>query len=92
MAKKGQPKRDNSGKGVRGNKGRGGCKQTQKTGKGRKQMKVLPLYKTKCGDTLNEHEFVGYSPKKCKQCGIALYPYFCELLKEKKALHRLDRK
>lgn len=34
MAKKGVPKRDGSGKGTRGNKGRGGCTNTQKTGKG----------------------------------------------------------
>lgn len=36
MAKKGVPKRDGSGKGRRANRGRGGCKQTQKTGKGRR--------------------------------------------------------
>ena len=32
---KGKPKRDGSGKGVRANKGRGGCKTPKKTGKGR---------------------------------------------------------
>ena len=32
---KGRPKRDGSGKGRRGNKGRGGCKSTRKTGRGR---------------------------------------------------------
>lgn len=36
MAKQGVPKRDGSGKGRRSNQGRGGCKTTQKTGKGRK--------------------------------------------------------
>ena len=35
MAKKGVPKRDGSGRGVRANKGRGGCKSTKATGKGR---------------------------------------------------------
>jgi len=30
------PKKDGSGKGRRANQGRGGCKTTQKTGKGRK--------------------------------------------------------
>ena len=34
--KKGTPKRDSSGKGQRLNRGRGGCKKTQKTGRGRK--------------------------------------------------------
>lgn len=34
MAKKGVPKKDGSGGGVRGNKGRGGCKDTQTKGKG----------------------------------------------------------
>lgn len=33
--KKGVPKRDGSGKGRRANRGRGGCKTTQKKGKGR---------------------------------------------------------
>jgi len=32
---KGVPKKDGSGKGRRDNKGRGGCKDTQKTGKGK---------------------------------------------------------
>jgi len=36
MRKKGIPKHDGSGKGVRANKGRGGCSSTQKRGKGRK--------------------------------------------------------
>ncbi len=36
MTKKGSPKRNGSGKGVRANKGRGGCKTPRKTGKGRK--------------------------------------------------------
>jgi len=31
---KGIPKKDGSGKGTRNNKGRGGCKTTEKTGKG----------------------------------------------------------
>jgi hypothetical protein len=35
MAKAGVPKHDGSGKGTRGNQGRGGCKTTRKTGKGR---------------------------------------------------------
>lgn len=35
MATKGVPKKDGSGKGKRGNKGRGGCKNTQKSGKGK---------------------------------------------------------
>jgi len=38
-AKKGVPKRDGSGKGVRANRGRGGCKTVEKTGKGRNQNK-----------------------------------------------------
>ena len=33
--KKGTPKRDGSGKGVRANKGRGGCATTEKEGKGK---------------------------------------------------------
>lgn len=36
MARKGIPKRDGSGKGVRANRGRGGCKTTQRIGKGRR--------------------------------------------------------
>jgi len=36
MAKKGVPKRDGSGKGRRANQGRGGCKTTERTGRGRK--------------------------------------------------------
>ena len=39
MAKKGVPKKDGSGKGVRGNKGRGGCVTTKKTGKGSNRNK-----------------------------------------------------
>jgi len=35
MAKKGQPKRDGSGGGNRGNRGRGGCTTTRKSGKGK---------------------------------------------------------
>jgi len=31
-----KPKRDGSGHGKRGNRGRGGCKTTRKTGRGRK--------------------------------------------------------
>lgn len=34
MAKKGVPKRDGSGKGVRANKGRGGCVTPKSKGKG----------------------------------------------------------
>jgi len=33
---KGKPKNDGSGKGVRANQGRGGCKTPSKTGRGRK--------------------------------------------------------
>ena len=33
---KGVPKRDGSGRGVRANQGRGGCKVTKSTGKGRR--------------------------------------------------------
>jgi len=33
---KGKPKKDGSGKGVRANKGRGGCKTPRATGQGRK--------------------------------------------------------
>jgi len=36
MAKR-KPKRDGSGRGVRANKGKGGCKSTRKTGRGRKR-------------------------------------------------------
>jgi len=32
---KGTPRHDGSGKGKRANKGRGGCRTTQKTGKGK---------------------------------------------------------
>jgi hypothetical protein len=35
-AKKGVPKRDGSGHGRRDNEGRGGCEETQKTGKGKR--------------------------------------------------------
>jgi len=34
MATKGIPKQDDSGGGIRANKGRGGCSVTQKVGKG----------------------------------------------------------
>lgn len=33
MAKKGVPKQDGSGRGVRANRGRGGCKPTRRTGR-----------------------------------------------------------
>jgi len=35
MTTKGKPRHDGSGKGTRANRGRGGCKTTKKTGKGR---------------------------------------------------------
>ena len=35
MSKKGKPKRNSSGKGVRANRGRGGCKTTKSKGQGR---------------------------------------------------------
>jgi len=35
MAKKGTPKRDGSGKGIRANRGRGGCTTTRSIGRGR---------------------------------------------------------
>ena len=35
MAKKGTPKKNGTGRGTRANKGRGGCKTTQRIGKGR---------------------------------------------------------
>jgi len=35
MAKKGVPKKDGSGKGKRGNRGRGGCSTTKPKGKGK---------------------------------------------------------
>ncbi len=34
---KGVPKRDGSGRGTRANRGRGGCKPTKRTGKGRRK-------------------------------------------------------
>jgi len=37
MSKRSIPKRDGSGKGVRANRGRGGCKKTRKIGRGRKR-------------------------------------------------------
>jgi len=37
MAKKGIPKKDGSGKGVRVNKGRGGCKSPKGKGKGERK-------------------------------------------------------
>jgi hypothetical protein len=36
MAKKGVPKKDGSGKGIRANKGRGGCSKTRRIGRGRR--------------------------------------------------------
>ena len=39
MAKKGVPKRDGSGKGVRANKGRGGCAKPKSKGQGRNSNK-----------------------------------------------------
>lgn len=35
MTRKNNPKRDGSGRGVRANRGRGGCKTTRNTGQGR---------------------------------------------------------
>ncbi len=39
MAKKGIPKKDGSGKGIRGNKGRGGCNSPKSKGKGKGERK-----------------------------------------------------
>jgi hypothetical protein len=36
MTKKGKPKKDGSGRGVRANRGRGGCKDTKDKGKGKR--------------------------------------------------------
>ena len=36
MKKKGTPKHDGSGRGTRANQGRGGCKATEKKGRGRR--------------------------------------------------------
>lgn len=36
---KGKPKQDGSGRGVRANKGRGGCSETEEVGKGRNRNK-----------------------------------------------------
>lgn len=36
MAKKGVPKKDGSGKGIRANKGRGGCKKPKSKGKNKR--------------------------------------------------------
>lgn len=36
---RGKPKRDGSGKGVRANRGRGGCKQTRQNGRGRNRAR-----------------------------------------------------
>ncbi len=36
MAKKGVPRRDGSGRGVRANRGRGGCKTTRNVGRNRR--------------------------------------------------------
>ena len=41
MAKKGIPKHDGSGRGVRANRGRGGCKTTKKQGKGRNRRQFI---------------------------------------------------
>jgi len=35
--KKGTPKRDGSGRGTRANKGRGGCAETERVGRGRRR-------------------------------------------------------
>jgi len=37
MSKAGVPKRDGSGRGVRANRGRGGCKTTRSVGRGRRK-------------------------------------------------------
>jgi len=37
MTTKNKPKHDSSGRGVRANRGRGGCKKTKKTGQGRRR-------------------------------------------------------
>jgi len=37
MAIKNRPKHDGSGRGVRANRGRSGCKKTKKTGQGRRR-------------------------------------------------------
>jgi len=37
VAKRGVAKRDGSGRGVRANRGRGGCKVTRSTGRGRRR-------------------------------------------------------
>jgi len=39
MTTKGKPKQDGSGRGKKGNKGRGGCAKPRKTGKGRNPKK-----------------------------------------------------
>lgn len=39
MVKKGISKRDGSGKGIRANRGRGGCKTTRSKGRGRNRKK-----------------------------------------------------
>lgn len=38
MRRKGIPRRDGSGKGIRANRGRGGCAKTRKIGRGRKAI------------------------------------------------------
>ncbi len=38
-SKRGTPKRDGSGRGIRANRGRGGCKNTRSTGRGRNKIK-----------------------------------------------------
>jgi hypothetical protein len=39
MVRKGVPKRDGSGRGVRANRGRGGCKKTRSKGRGYSRRK-----------------------------------------------------
>lgn len=38
MSEKGNPKRDGSGRGLRGNQGRGGCEETESSGKGKRSF------------------------------------------------------
>jgi len=37
MSQKNKPKRDGSGRGVRANRGRGGCSKTKKSGQGKRK-------------------------------------------------------
>lgn len=39
MSEKGKPKQDGSGRGVRANRGRGGCSETKSVGQGRNPKK-----------------------------------------------------